>query len=388
MTYGIELEYMLVDAASLNVRPLAESLLLEAGEPRDEVERGSLRWSNELVSHVIELKTAEPLESLADLEEVFQDGVNQINARLAPFKARLLPTAMHPWMDPLRETVLWPHGNREIYQAYDRIFDCRGHGWANLQSTHINLGFVGETDFLRLHAAARLVLPLLPALAASSPYVAGHFSGLMDTRLDFYRHNQRRIPAITGRVIPEPVASVEEYRAKILEPMYRAIAPFDPAGLLQDDWLNSRGVIARFERSTIEIRLLDVQECPLADLAVARLVAAVIEQLAVAADWRNYNALSTTRLATCLEATTRLADAALITEPDYLKNLGIDKQALSAGELWQALAQRCCPASVWLVERGPLAERLVRRLGTAPEPEELRKVYAELADCLAHGRVF
>jgi len=83
MTYGIELEYMLVDAASLNVRPLAESLLLEAGEPRDEVERGSLRWSNELVSHVIELKTAGPLESLADLEEVFQDGVNQINARLS-----------------------------------------------------------------------------------------------------------------------------------------------------------------------------------------------------------------------------------------------------------------------------------------------------------------
>lgn len=387
MTYGIELEYMIVDAPSLNVRPLAEALLTgEDGAPADEVCRGKLRWSNELVSHVIELKTAGPLNSLAGLEADFQQGVNQINALLRPLKARLLPTAMHPLMDPLSEMVLWPHGNREIYQAYDRIFNCRGHGWANLQSMHINLGFKDEAEFVRLHAAIRLILPLLPALAASSPCVDGRLTGQADTRLQVYRHNQDRIPAIGGLVIPEPVAAFAEYHAKILRPMYAAIAPYDPEGLLQNDWLNSRGAIARFERSTIEVRLLDTQECPLADLAVARLVTSAIESLA--GNWQAQNAIATADLAAILDATIRQAEQALVSDTDYLRLLSLDAQALTAGEIWRTLAERYCPACRWLVERGSLAGRIVKRLGPQPALAQIQRVYAELADCLANGRVF
>ena len=33
--------------------------------------------------------------------------------------------------------------------------------------------------------------------------------------------------------------------------------------------MNSRGAIARFDRNAIEIRVIDVQECPKADLAIA-----------------------------------------------------------------------------------------------------------------------
>ena len=46
------------------------------------------------------------------------------------------------------------------------------------------------------------------------------------------------------------------------------IAPLDPDGTLQHEWLNSRGAIARFDRNAIEIRVLDIQECPVADLAI------------------------------------------------------------------------------------------------------------------------
>ena len=83
--------------------------------------------------------------------------------------AILLPTAMHPWMDPHTETLLWPHGNRDIYHTYNRIFNCQGHGWSNLQSVHVNLAFKGDEEFGRLHGAIRLLLPLLPALAITSP---------------------------------------------------------------------------------------------------------------------------------------------------------------------------------------------------------------------------
>ena len=79
----------------------------------------------------------------------------------------LLPGGAHPWMDPGREMVLWPHDAHEIYDLYNTIFDCRGHGWANLQSAHLNLPFAGDAEFASLHAAIRILLPLMPALTAS-----------------------------------------------------------------------------------------------------------------------------------------------------------------------------------------------------------------------------
>src|SRR5678809_520166 len=90
-------------------------------------------------------------------------------------------------MNPERETRLWPHEDNEIYEAFDRVFGCTGHGWSNLQCTHLNLPFAGDAEFARLHAAIRLVLPIIPALAASSPILDSRLTGLMDTRLHCYR---------------------------------------------------------------------------------------------------------------------------------------------------------------------------------------------------------
>ena len=83
-----------------------------------------------------------------------------MNALLSPMGARLMPTAMHPWMDPNR-VQLWPHGTRVVYETFDRIFSCKGHGWANLQSQQINLPFASDEEFARLHAAIRFLLPIL-----------------------------------------------------------------------------------------------------------------------------------------------------------------------------------------------------------------------------------
>lgn len=76
-------------------------------------------------------------------------------------------------MDPATESRFWPHGDAIVYRTYDRIFGCRSHGWANIQCMHLNLPFAGDEEFARLHAAARLLLPILPALAANSPAAAG-----------------------------------------------------------------------------------------------------------------------------------------------------------------------------------------------------------------------
>src|SRR5207253_1117791 len=127
--FGVELEYMIVDAESLSVRPIADELLCTtAGDLSGDVDRGEIGWSNELVAHVVELKVSQPVPGLEHLPALFQKNVREINSLLAPLNARLMPSGMHPWMDPETETRLWPHGYGEVYQAFDRIFGCRGHG--------------------------------------------------------------------------------------------------------------------------------------------------------------------------------------------------------------------------------------------------------------------
>src|SRR5262245_53079317 len=163
--FGVELEYLIVDSESLAVKPICDQLLKAvAGETVGSVDLpGGVTWSNELVLHVVELKGTEPLSRLDGAAVRFQENVRHINELLAPMGARLMPSGMHPWMDPQREMVLWPHEYHAVYETFHRIFDCRGHGWANLQSVHLNLPFQGDEEFGPLHAAIRVLLPLLPA---------------------------------------------------------------------------------------------------------------------------------------------------------------------------------------------------------------------------------
>jgi gamma-glutamyl:cysteine ligase YbdK (ATP-grasp superfamily) len=206
--YGIELEYMIVRADSLDVLPLSDEVLRSgAGRYVTDFDAGPVGWSNELVLHLLELKSNGPVKTFAGLGGLFRAHTVCINSILEPMGGRLMPTGMHPWMDPAKETRLWRRRYRKIYETYDRIFNCSRHGWANLQSVHLNLPFRGDEEFGRLHAAVRLLLPILPALAASSPAEEGRLSGLMDTRLFHYGKNQGRIPSISGKIIPEPVYS-------------------------------------------------------------------------------------------------------------------------------------------------------------------------------------
>lgn len=389
---GIELEYMIVDSGSLDVRPIADRLL----ENRNEVVRGAMGWSNELALHLVEIKNLAPEHCLEGLAEAFQGEIEAVNARLAAFEAQLMPGAMHPWMDPRRETWTWPHEGAPIYDTYQRIFDCHRHGWSNIQSMHLNLPFATEEEFARLHAAVRLALPLLPALAASSPYAEGRATGFMDTRLEHYRHHQRALASTMGEVIPEPVSSRAEYELRILAPMYREIARHDPEHLLQHEWLNARGAIPRFERSAIEIRVLDVQECVPSDLAVAAAVTALVRRLfdAGAGD----EPFPTERLVRIFHACIRDAEDALVDDEAYLERLGLVRCRWRAGDLWGCLIDDLCAAGLlahaweaplrFILRHGTLSRRLFARLGAEPSRAALADVWRELCECLREGRMY
>ncbi len=399
--FGIELEYMIVKRDSLDVAPVADQLIKKvAGEYTNEIYNGEIAWSNELVSHVIELKTNGPAASLKALPEAFLKNLQQINELLGEMDACLMPTGMHPWMNPYRETVLWPHDNREIYDTYNRIFNCEGHGWSNLQSMHINLPFANDKQFAVLHSAIRVLLPILPALAASSPIVESRYTGKMDTRLETYRMNSVRIPSITGQVVPEVVSSKEEYRQKILDPMYRDISEYDPQKILQDEWLNSRGAIARFDRNAIEIRVLDTQETPMADLAIAAFIIETLKNLSSFewSDTNQQNLLSNRMLSGLFLNTITSAEQTIIDDRAYLRVFDFPDKKASTQDLLVYLREEIdmedhLPADAnkfidVIIKQGPLARRIVKATGTDVKKSRLQETYRALCNCIDKGTLF
>lgn len=395
--YGVELEYMIVDRQTLNIKSVADKVLEAVGGPWSrEVDCGTLAWSNELVLHVVELKTNGPAKSLNGLHVPFERDIRRINDILSPLDACLLPSAMHPWIKPDDEAALWQNEDVEIYTALDRIFGCQGHGWKNLQSAHLNLPFYNEAEFVRLHSAIRLILPLIPAIAAASPYMDGGCgSGVLDNRLIVYQNHCHRFPQAMGPVIPEPVNSIEQYHTDILEPIYKALKPHDPEEILAYEWINARGAITRFDRQTIEIRLIDVQECPVADIAIVQLITGAIRWLIEHREsvLHQGNHFSSERLKAILQLTIQDAQDACIADEEYLRLMGLQKSSAAAREIWDHLFQQVErftdsqeQAMRNILEHGTLAWRM-KKIAQSHEQDGLLPLYQSLSECLAQGKM-
>ena len=402
--YGIEFEYMIVAADTLAVQPLADKLLAArdgSGEMVSYVCGDLVAWSNELVLHVIEAKTNGPQSDLRKFMDQLQAEIERMSRFAAEHRALLLPTAMHPFFAPDRDVVhLWPHEDAEIYNAYNRIFNCHGHGWANLQSLHLNLPFANDAEFASVHTAIRLVLPLIAPLAASSPIVEGRVTGYQDNRLRVYKENQRTVPSIIGQLVPELVLSRAAYEKEVLQPIYRDIALYDPEGIMQYEWLNSRGAIARFMRGAVEIRLVDIQECVAADLGLAALIISLVQALdqELFAPFAKQQQFTPERLHKILK-TGVISQDELLEDADYLRIFGCSAATISYRDLWRDIYGRLAehedlalaawrPEIETLLTHGNLSSRIAKAVGSAPTPERVREVYRELAACLTAGRFY
>lgn len=396
--FGIELEYMIVDQQTLAVKPIADELLKhEIGEIGSDFENGIVTWSNELVMHVIEIKSTKPESNFNGIENAFAENVRQINSILTKWNAMLMPTAVHPFMNPDTDTKLWPHDNNEIYAIYDRIFNCKGHGWSNLQSMHLNLPFYDDEEFAKLHAAIRIVLPILPALCASSPILDEQLTGKLDTRLEYYKTNQSQIPSITGRVIPEAAFSKRNYTNTIYDRIKADITPYDPENILNPVWVNSRGAMPRFDRGSIEIRVMDVQECPAADMAIITFVTELIKALVNEKfeSEEKQMKLKTDTLVSVFDQAIISGQKTIIDNIEYLNAFGLSK-ATTAGELLKHLIGKLSSGVIdkWkpelntILTDGNLSERIVKALDGNTSHESIQKVYRQLCGCLAQNKMF
>jgi len=399
--YGIELEYMIVDKSTLAVKPITDELLKhQLGEYASDYENGMVTWSNELVLHVIEIKSTKPESNFSALENAFADNIKKINSILEQWDAMLMPTAAHPFMNPLNETKLWPHDNNEVYALYDKIFNSKGHGWSNLQSTHLNLPFYDDEEFAKLHAAIRIVLPLLPALCASSPILDERVTDKLNKRLDFYKTNQSKIPSITGKVIPEGVFSKRNYTNSIYDKIREDIERFDTEKILDPIWVNSRGAIPRFDRGSIEIRIMDVQECPSADLAIITLVIELLKALVnekfISLDKQML--VKTETLVPIYELAVEQGQDAFVYDPAFLEIFGLTR-TMTMRELWRGILKRLKEMNPSLVSwekaqleiiltQGSLSQRIIKALGKDFSSHNIRKIYRQLSGCVDQNKMF
>lgn len=170
---------------------------------------------------------------------------------------------------------------------------------------------------------------------------------------------------------------------------------------MQGEWLNSRAAIARFDRSAIEVRVIDTQECPWADLSIAAATFALVRTLyeGDAAERELAAPTDSRRLAALLADCSRHAHEAVIGDAGYLSLLGFPGPRCTAGELWRQLLEAslfrdAAAAAPWrrplglILDSGPLARRILRALGGDRRRDALLEVYGALCRCLAQDALF
>ncbi len=277
---GPEHEFSIVND-KLRALPIADKIIKKFhGRVINFVKQPDFTFGKELQLHVMEFKPNAPFRTPFKFEETMQEAVLTIQDFLKhEFHARLLGTGMHPLLR-LDETGVWPHRHKQIYQAYSRIFSLKRHGWLNIQSFHLNLPYSDEKSGILLHNVLANMSPYLSAISASSPIYQGKFGERIDNRLYFYAQNQKEIPSVTGDVIPEYSSSFEQYKRNIIGKYSNDLANAGAEKpILDKEWVNSRGVIFRFDRKAIEIRVMDEQECIKSDVALSCFTRAALRGL-------------------------------------------------------------------------------------------------------------
>jgi Glutamate-cysteine ligase family 2(GCS2) len=272
MTIGTEHEYSINDHR-FNPLPVSDQILKSlCGRFESEILFGEVKLSKELQKTVLEIIPRNPAHNLCDLEGQLIHGVRKF---YQVFRDRyvLLGLGMHPLLS-LNHTAVWDHDEGEYYEVYDRLFNIHQHGWLNIQSLQINLSYSGEKHVVMIHNRLRSLLPYLIAVTASSPMVEGNLTGIADNRLRYYRENQKEIPLICNRIIPDRIRTLDDYQ-DIQQEIFGQLRAHG-ADILCEEWVNSRGLIIRFSRRCIEIKALDEQECIRSDMAVCAFVQSLL----------------------------------------------------------------------------------------------------------------
>jgi gamma-glutamyl:cysteine ligase YbdK (ATP-grasp superfamily) len=296
---------------------------------------------------------------------------------------------MHPLLC-LSDTSVWPHRHRKIYEEYSKIFNLNQHGWLNIQSFHLNLPYSNKVDGVLLHNILAGLCAYLPAISASSPIYEGKTGSYVDNRLWFYKTNQVEVPSVVGDVVPEYTTSFNQYKKEVIGKYSQDLARAGAGkALFFKEWVNSRGVIFRFDRAALEVRVLDEQECIKSDVALSCFIRSLLRGLTT----NQEELLPHDMLLSDFNSTISEGLNGTVLHPE-------GKTARDVCEYFFKIASENADENekryLWIVkkriESGSLSEVILKRVKEKAQKndfvEAIRSVYSKLINCLVNNEPF
>ncbi len=366
---GTEHEYSINDKDQRALAISDQIIERIAGRVDHEVAFGGILISKELQKHALELIPKRP-GSLSYLEESLYQGLGDLY-RATNHEYAFMGLGMHPLLK-LDQTAYWDHDEQEYYEAYDRLFNIRQHGWLNIQALQINLPYKSKEEMIAMFNKIRSLMPYLVAVSASSPLVEGKATSYMDNRLVYYRQNQAAIPEICHGILPEKLESVDDY-VKINRQIYSDLKR-QGAEILCREWVNSRGVIVRFTRSCLEVKAIDEQECLHSDMAFSAFLLALLRSNLILEE-------DESSLMAMLESAMRQGTSGMRPELEALLRQAERSATKEERGYLPLIAQR--------IEQGSLAELMMQKLQeTGAVEEEIKGLMRQMQWCLKENQPY
>lgn len=398
--YGISQDFMIVHAETMAALPFAAQLMDNAGAAGAQtLERGLMTWKSRPQPHMIRMATTQPEQNLNGLDFGIADEVRAANRILAPLGACLMSGGTHPLATAEELRYDRPTAGQRMFSSY---FSCSGHGWVNTCSALLDIPLTDDESFARLSAAVRIVLPLIPALTASSPILEGKRTIWRSNRLELDRLRFTGRPQLYGKLIPEAVFTEQRYRETVFAEIlsaFRKPGDTDEQIKLLPERLNRRGAVPLFSEKAMQIRLADPQECAAADIAVFKLIIEVLRAM----EHERFCSYEEQMRAQIGDLTGILRDGAEagmqaeVISSQYLSFFGMDGPA-TIGAVWKHLFDTLSndpvkPLSMYehelsiILEQGSLADRILTVLGENPHRSETAALWRRLCDCLEQNRL-
>src|SRR3954452_6132790 len=256
-TVGIEEEFALLDAQTLDLVPRFEELrdAADAGDPL--LSEGI---AGELISSEIEIRSGRG-DDLADALARQRDLRQRLFALAAGRGIALGATGTHPWADYRRQRNIDTEHYRRVVEGLQYVARRN-----NTFSVHVHVGVRGIDRAVRVCDRLRPVLPLLLAISASSPFLEGLDSGLHSVRSQIFTKSFPRCG------IPDAFGSWAAYR-QYIEFLVRTRSIVEYTQV----WWSVR---PHFSFGTVEVRICDVQPTAGESDALAELIVACVLQAA------------------------------------------------------------------------------------------------------------
>jgi len=256
-TVGIEEEFAVLDALSLDLAPRFEELrdTAAAGDPLL-----SESIAGELISSEIEIRSGRG-EDLADALARQRDLRQRLFTLAGSRGIALGATGTHPWSDYREQHNIDTEHYRRVVEGLQYVARRN-----NTFSIHVHVGVRGADRAIRVCDRLRPVLPLLLAISANSPYVDARDSGLHSARSQTFTKSFPRcgIPDSFGTW-----AAYKEYVDFLVST--NSIVEYTQV------WWSIR---PHFSFGTVEVRICDAQSTAQEAEALTGLIVAAVAQAA------------------------------------------------------------------------------------------------------------